>query len=150
MPRRVAPPQLKDGVVMQGATAKIEPSGMFARARLRSCLGNCSAMDVKEISDKLGIGADSVERELRGMIDSGEVEIIRPLQPCGGAPGRAAEHYRLRRATDGDFRWHQNMSLRLPAGRLFDVLQVEEGNRNSGIGPRQFGAKAQLRPALSV
>jgi hypothetical protein len=70
-----------------------------------------------------------VSRELGWLMEQGEVEALRPLKGDEAGARRAVatrEHYRLVRETDNDFLCEQEVVVRMPSSRIYDVLQQEE------------------------
>jgi hypothetical protein len=100
------------------------------------------------------VGADQrlVFRALDALVSSGEVEALRPISVArsGGARSRRP-HYRLRRETDDDYAWQQDVVVRIPASRFFDIHNMEAGRRRRRSGRRHGpGMGWWRRPALGL
>ena len=108
------------------------------RKLIRDCLERCSASSLKEIVSNVGMSARTVESELRRMVVTGQVEILRPFSEYDAgaddtAENGAKEYFRLIKDTDYSYEWEQEGMVRLPAGRMFDVMQREfEQERRAG------------------
>ena len=82
----------------------------------------------------VGLERKTVTRELNALVQSGEVEVLRPVALRGensgilGSRSRRA-HYRLCRETDRNYAWQQEVVVRVPATRLFSTIDEEQTHK---------------------
>ena len=109
-----------------------------ARTIIRDHLGRCSAMRHARLAEATGIDEATLKIAVEHLVQSGEVEVIRPLaDSCDHLPeslARERTYYRLLRETDNDFLWERFLSIRMPVTRLADVRASE--NRRTHVFPR--------------
>ncbi len=112
----------------------------------------CEAMDLDDITARVDLDCSLIVRELQKLIDNGEVEVLHPVCVSEGVcdgnlrlnAGRTLEHYRLVRETDDAYLWEQEVVVRLPACRMFNVRQTEERREQKSIRPQNITVNANL------
>jgi len=93
-----------------------------ARKLLRQRLRDCETANLEALVLDLDMPRPVVAAALRGLMTDGEIGVLRPVGGAGdaggtdvGGRGSAPTFYRLKRDTDGDARWEQELMKR-PAG----------------------------------
>ena len=100
------------------------------RKLVKASLERCEAINLDCLSRSVGMDRGLVSRELKTLVNRGEVEVLRPLPPAGKLRNRRncgpTEHYRLLRRTDTNYLWEQEIAVRLPVSRMSDVREQQE------------------------
>jgi len=126
------------------------------RKLIRASLERCEAVNLERLAEWIGADRNLVSREIKTLVQLGEVEVLRPLvgkkERRGPEQQGPAEHYRLIRRTDSDFLWEQEIIVRLPASRMSDVRQQHERSSLSAArrdSSRWWGRGIQTAEVLS-
>jgi hypothetical protein len=98
---------------------------------IRHYLEQCAAANMDLLCCRLNLDRRTIAVALKGLVSSGEVEELRPVAARERAESRDAchralpSHYRLKRTTDRDYLWEQEISVTLPVTRMSEVRESE-------------------------
>ena len=140
---------------MVGATQRVDLGNERIRTLLCRCLEGRQAATIDELVRDIGIDKQVVARELGRLAEMGVVNVLRPIScPANtggletGRRGRCGEYFRLIQETDDDYLWEQEIDVRLPSSRTFQVRE-KKGGVERQVKEQTLKTERQQAPAFS-